>query len=143
MKLPIKILLLAIMAFSTVNCQCEVVAALASYCVGKQFTLEIQRSELEATPSWEAESENAPLSARRAIKAASVWLTRIMPDSGKWEMTEVAIQPTLVNNKWLYLVRYRAPIPPEGLKGRMEVLEVVVLMNERVVEPKIKNISSK
>ena len=47
-----------------------------SYAVGKKFETTISTADLRKSPSWEADAENPPLSARKAIALADATAKR-------------------------------------------------------------------
>ena len=137
MKPVMKLLLIGLLAFSGNRSGAEVIVGFASYCAGKKLSFDVRRVDLEAAPSWKQAREYPPLSPRRAAQAAGTFLRRIQPDYHEWVLSAITLEPTPLDNKWIYLVKYRAPVGREGLKGRMEFLEVPVLMNGQVADPTI------
>ena len=122
-----------------------IVTALAAAQVETTFTVEynstkyefhITEQDLQAAPSWPANQDNPPLSARRAIDIASKELATLLPNGKDWRLYEVTLRP--IDDHWVYLVQFLEPLRSNaGGQQLSSGFEIVVLMNGTAVMPRI------
>jgi len=96
----------------------------------RQFVFTITPELLDSSPDWEEGQDNPPLPARRALEAAATYLPQLVPNAEEWHSMEIRLVP--VNKKWVYVVGFSEQ--KERLSSKFVI---VVLMNGRVVDPKI------
>ena len=109
-----------------------------SYAFAKQYAETIPRKALEKSPSWNGESENPPLSARKAIKLANEVKDTVVKDSKeiKWKLREASLVPT-DDEKWYWLVYYEGVAQGFVISGIPPHLRLVVLMDGTVIKPEV------
>jgi len=108
------------------------------YAFSKQYIVSISREAMERTPSWKADAENPPVSARTAMKLANGMKDTLVKDSEdfKWTLKATSLQPA-GNGKWYWLVHYDAEFP--GSTGIPNHLRLVVLMDGTAIQPVVKD----
>jgi hypothetical protein len=108
-----------------------------SYTLDKCYTVTVPREALKASPAWDVEQENPPLSARKAIKLANGKKGKLVRDSKdwKWNFSSASLQQG-DEDQWYWLVSYEAWPKKGGLEGVAPFLRLVVLMDGTVIEPK-------
>jgi hypothetical protein len=96
------------------------------------YTVTVTREALDASPSWWAEQDNPPLSARRALQLATEKATQVVGERpGRlWKLESVELIPA-GNFKWFWLFRYVADTG--CCTGIPCSLTLAVLMDGRVV----------
>jgi hypothetical protein len=116
-----------------------------SYAFGKQYCFEITREMLAKSPSWTEQSDNPPLSARKAIRLADALRDRFVKDSEvlKWHLVSAQLEhdwgTATDTGKWWWLVNFEAHVRVGGESGVPNHLRVIVRMDGTVIEPKIKD----
>jgi len=110
-----------------------------SYGIGKRYIVTISEEALRKSPAWDADAENPPLSARKALKLADEKKAKLVQDSKsrKWELQAIALMPG-GDDKWYWLVHYEAR-PRVGGTGINPFLRLAVLMNGTVIDPKVQD----
>jgi hypothetical protein len=117
-----------------------------SYAFGKRYRIEITDEMLAKSPTWNDEVDNPPVSPGKAIRLANALKSRLVKDSKhyKWRL----ISATLDNDwssgsapgrKWWWTIRYEAHVRVGGSSGIPSHLELVVLMDGTVIEPRVDN----
>ncbi len=113
---------------------------MASYARGTteefvDLVAEITNDTLAKSPAWEANSENPPISARRAIDLAGKVKDALVRDTDDWEwhLESATLRKHVV--KWFWIVTYRASIKHGGLAGGAPYLELPVLMDGQAIRP--------
>jgi len=104
---------------------------------GKQYLVTVTQRALEKAPVWKDDAENPPLSARKAIRLADQLKSKLADDTDKWKWDrETASLVEWVPGRWYWLVSYEGR-PTDGIaSGNMPRVQLVVLMDGTVVEPK-------
>jgi len=100
----------------------------------KDFKTEVTRERVAKTPAWAASADFPPLSARKADQLAVAKFHKLLPDRSDWERKRITIQSIGDDAHWYYLVEF-APIEPQ--LGVQASLEIVVLMDGKVIEPEV------
>ncbi len=116
-----------------------------SYAFGKCYIFEITPEMLDKSPSWDEQADNPPLSAGKAIRLATSLKNRLVKDSKdfKWRLISATLDHTWGSGsdaakKWWWSVRFEARFRGDET-GRPNHLEVLVLMDGTVIEPKIED----
>jgi hypothetical protein len=110
-----------------------------SYAFSKQYTVEITRENLKATPDWKENEEHPPLSARKAIVIATKLKDKLVKDSDDftWKLQHASLTPA-DDDKWYWLVHFDAEF--QGVStGIPNHLRLVVLMDGTAIEPTVRN----
>src|SRR5262245_1814434 len=64
---------------------------------------------LYRTPNWKNPTTTAPpLALADSVRLAHDEMLKMYPEVKDWELVEVGLHPTLVENKWYYTVRWRS-----------------------------------
>jgi hypothetical protein len=101
---------------------------------GKKYDFRITEQDLKSAPTWPAAQENPPLSARRAIEAASKQLAILVPNGKDWRLSGVSLKP--IDTHWIYLVEFLEPLRAGASDQVSQAFQVVVLMNGVAVVPR-------
>ncbi|MDX1927994.1 MAG: hypothetical protein SFV81_15825 [Pirellulaceae bacterium] len=104
----------------------------------------ISTEEIEATPKWIESDSSPPVSARKAIDMATVKLPDVLFElfekrgvRKEWEVDHVCLKR--FDERWYWLVSFTRVIPPGAIgSGIQDESQIVVLMNGKVLLPKIK-----
>ena len=113
-----------------------------SYAFGKQYGSEIAETDLLQAPTWDRRIPNPPLSANDAMVRADRVRKRLIKErklldnvrDGEWALEDVQLTP-YGEDHWYWVVRFVYDMSQSGPPNE---LELVVLMDGTVVEPKIK-----
>ncbi len=100
----------------------------------KEFKTEVTREQVAKTPAWAASADYPPLSVRKAEQLAEAKFQKLLPDKSDWERKRIIIESIGDDAHWYYRVEF-APIEPQS--GRQGSLEIVVLMDGKVIEPEV------
>lgn len=109
-----------------------------SMAVEKSYTVTVTQEALQTSPCWADGEENPPLSARRAIVLATAKKDKLVSDSADWKWhLESASLHQVEEGRWVWLVHFEA-YPPSfgGIAGAPPFLNLVVLMDGTIIEPK-------
>jgi hypothetical protein len=108
---------------------------LTRYLYGYRYTTKVSDTDLEKMPSWNPETEEAPVSARKAVEVARISLKRLLPqETEKWDLLNVNLSP-LTKNKWIYEIEFKNDdlVPSD----RDFCFSIFVKMDVTIVEPEI------
>lgn len=102
-----------------------------------EFYLSLVTDELlQDAPIWRSDNDHPPLPPRKAISAAKQAVDKVFnPEkhaNWKMELEEVALRP-LGDDRWVWVVRYEGRPKVGGMTGIPPYLDLVVLMDGRVV----------
>jgi hypothetical protein len=100
----------------------------------KEFKTQVTREQVAKTPAWAASADFPPLSARKAERLAVAKFHKLLPDKSDWERKRIVIESIGDDAHWYYRVEF-APVEPQ--LGRQGSLEIVVLMDGKVIEPEV------
>lgn len=118
-----------------------------SYAFSKQITVNVSPELFNASPKWDDDAENPPLSARKAILLTSrirdLVASKFDYDEHefKWKLRSASLQQS-EHETWFWLVSYEAEGKLIDLAGndRPHRMDLIVLMNGIVVPPKVQDI---
>ena len=109
-----------------------------SYAFGKQYGFAVTDDDLKKCPAWEKDAENPPLSAKKAIEAATKMKDSLVKDTKdfKWTFVSATLQP-VSDSKWVWMVHFDAVYrgPSSGIPNH---LRIVVHMNGTAVQPQVR-----
>jgi hypothetical protein len=106
----------------------------------KTLRVTLTTEDLERSPSWKTSADNPPLSAKKALQLATAKRLQIAKDrpDWKWELESLALkQADDTTDKWFWLVHFECFPTKGGIGGGLPDLRLVVLMDGRVIEPKV------
>lgn len=92
-------------------------------------TLTIPR--LLATPEWEADQENPPISARKAILAASEIVQQLAPYGKEAKLARPSLKLRESSGRWFWVVYFS----PNDWRAFRSTFPVVVLMDGTALKP--------
>src|SRR5262245_57602330 len=80
-----------------------------SHTVDKEFHFAVAHEAAKRSPKWDDDMENPPLSARKAISAATKLKNRLVQDSKqmRWEFESATLIP-IAGNQWIWMIKYEA-----------------------------------
>lgn len=90
---------------------CQVVAKFHSERAGVHYTTYLTVDQLASTPEWRDEDPNPLLDVRQAMTAASAGLKQLFDNADEWKLDLVTLIP--MRDRWIYVVSFVAPLPPE------------------------------
>jgi hypothetical protein len=121
-----KVILLAFTIYSNRSAE-EYSNSYTSYYNGFSYAFRLTDNEV-AKSVWKASSAAPKLSPRKAIGLASDVLKGFGYDPRDWTMKSVCLE-AIGPERCLYLVSFRAPLPEEGVVGRIPVISIPVLLD--------------
>ena len=106
------------------------------YVDGRKYTFKVTAEELQKLPSWNPETEDVPLSARKAIEVARINLVRFVPTADKWSIDHIDLT-RMTKDKWIYEVYFDCPSEKCGRLDSDWSFMIYVKMDGSIVEPLI------
>ena len=107
----------------TATCQS---AAFSSYHGGNRYYFDLTHDQLEKTPAWHDDDPNPPLSVRQARLVGTEYLKQLFADAEKWTIDEITLHP--IGDRWVYLISFAEPPPPDCRDCMTFPFRVVVTM---------------
>lgn len=95
------------------------------------FNSRLPLSRLAATPKWDADDENPPLSARKAIALAEATLKEVQPYGPEAKFDAPMLKLRDCRGDWFWVVYYS----PNDWRRFQSSFPIVVLMDGTVVRP--------
>jgi hypothetical protein len=107
---------------------------LTRYRDGYRYTFKLTEEEIQKLPSWNPETEDVPLSARKAVEIAQSNLQRLMPKTTeKWCLDGVNLS-RMGKDRWIYEIEFLA----EEIREDSDFsFTIFVKMDGTIVEPEI------
>jgi len=102
----------------------------------KEFSTIVTREQVSKTPAWNLRDDFPPLSPRKAERAAITKFHQLLKGSDDWERKRITLESIGDETHWYYVVEF-APIEPQ--LGPRTSLEIIVLMDGTVVDPKVED----
>jgi hypothetical protein len=127
-------MLLSTLGFITLLLAAQLETTFSVEYAGKKYDFRVTEQDLKAAPAWPATQDNPPLSARRAIDAASKQLATLVPNGKDWRVSAVSLKP--IDGYWIYLVEFLEPLRAGAPDQVSQAFQVVVLMNGVAVVPR-------
>ncbi len=106
---------------------------------GKRYDFTVTHAQLQLTPDWAENAANPPLSPRKALALARLDLASFLPDAARWVHPKITLQEVGAPRKWLYIIEFEGPLPPNIADGPVDRMRVLVLMNGIAIKPVIKS----
>jgi hypothetical protein len=107
-----------------------------SYAGGKKFAVTVPDEAVKKAPAWKDDSDDPPLSARRALKAADAVKDRLLGDAKTgYKLDGLTLEPYPLSKEgsgWIWVANYRSTA---GSAGVIPFLRLAILMDGTVVEP--------
>jgi hypothetical protein len=100
----------------------------------KEYKCEIAREQLLKTPVWSPKADFPPLSPRKAEEAATARFRKLLKDTKGWRCSDITLDHPFEDEHWIYIVLFA---PSEPHIGADDSLQIIVLMDGNVVEPKV------
>ena len=112
------------------------------YYQGNKYTSEITAEQVQHSPQWSLNEDNPPLPARKALKAATEMLTKLLPDADKCTLESITLKPVCGHAGWAYVVTFDSYFPhtpgvPTANSGYLPPIHFFVLMSGAVIEPTV------
>jgi hypothetical protein len=104
---------------------------------GKSFSSKAPPDVLAKTPVWPPETEQPPLSPRRAQHLASEQLQNLVRNTKEWQLLVIALKDTGDHLHWYYLLAFIRMPPPGVAAIGGDFLDIVVLMDGTVIKPEL------
>ncbi|MDQ2798807.1 MAG: hypothetical protein M3Y13_04085 [Armatimonadota bacterium] len=136
MKLSI-LAILGAMMLVTPACAQDTAASYLSEHAGKRYDFTVTHAQLQLTPDWAEDADNPPLSPRKALAHARADLRMFLPDAAKWIHPKIILTEVGAPHKWMYIVEFEGPLPPNMVDGPVDRMRVLVLMNGIAIKPVI------
>ena len=109
---------------------------------GKRYDFTVTHAQLQLTPDWAEDKDNPPLSPRKALASARLDLATFLPDAARWIHPKITLQEVGAPRKWIYVVEFEGPLPPNVTDGPVDRMRVLVLMNGIAIKPAIRPLNS-
>ena len=103
--------------------------------IGKTFYFEVTGEGLLKTPIWKADADSPPLAPRKADQLATEKFRQLISDAAEWKRERITLEDAGDGLHCIYIVRFTYAGISAGLPP---FLDVVVLMDGTVVEPKVR-----
>ena len=102
-----------------------------SYFSDKRYDFRLTHEELLGTPAWLEDEPNPPLSPRTADRVALNYLRILFDNASDWRLDEIKLVP--VGERWVYVVQFTPPPPPNCYDCMTTPFNVLVTMNGKAV----------
>jgi len=138
MKLSILASLAAMMLVTPAYAQ-DTAASYRSDHAGKRYEFTVTHAQLQLTPDWAEDADNPPLSPRKALAQARTDLRTFLSlsDAAKWTHPKITLTEVGSPHKWMYIVEFEGPLPPNVSDGPVDQMRVLVLMDGTAIKPVI------
>ena len=103
------------------------------YLNGNRYTFKVASGELKNLPSWNPETEDVPMSPRKALEIARTNLSKFVQTSEKWNLELTR----MIKNKWIYEVYFDCLSEDCGRSDSDWSFMIYVKMDGSIVEPLI------
>jgi len=108
---------------------------------GKHYEFVVTKADIANTPVWSRDSENPPLSPRRAGQIARTQLEELLPEGKAWLLREITLAQLGDDVHWLYLVTFEPPPFGHPAEKDPDFIRIIVLMNGKTTPPTITPLS--
>lgn len=112
-----------------VNPQPRYEATLDAY--GFLFHTDVYEAQLKDAPLWSEAAPYPPLSPRKAMQAATQFITNSIASAEPWAIESILLKD-LSDGHWIYVVQFEYTGPPAARAGSWPPVEICVLMNGEV-----------
>ena len=136
MKLSILAILGAMILVTPAHAQ-DTAASYRSDHAGKRYDFTVTYAQIQLTPDWNEDADNPPLSPRKALARARTDLRTFLPDAAKWTHPKITLSEVGAPHKWMYIVEFEGPLPPNMVDGPVDQMRVLVLMDGTAIKPVI------
>ena len=104
-------------------------------CNGVESTIKVSLEDLQNAPSWNPETDDAPLSTKKAVETGRKTLQKCVPNDKDWILWNVELTQ-LAEGKWFYEVQFRRDLPDDCRVCANNSFVVFVKMDGTIAEPK-------
>ena len=126
------LLLVSISAFS----QDKEWSRFTRYLDGNRYTFKVTAEELKNLPSWNPDTEDVPMSPRKALEIARTNLSKFVQTSEKWSLDRIELT-RMTKDKWIYEVYFDCLSEDCGRADSDWSFMIYVKMDGSIVEPLI------
>ena len=102
---------------------------------GATYRSAVSENDLTSVPKWDAHQDFPPLAPRRAELAAKRAIQKLMPEITDWTANRISIRRAGTPDNWIYVVELSTLFPQGEIRGKLEAVEVLVLLNGIAVIP--------
>ena len=107
---------------------------------GKDFSFTVSASDVTKTPIWAPTAEHPPLSPRQALGIARNQLRTLVKDADDWPLHEIGLTDMGDHLHWIYMVYFFRKYPPDVAVYGADHFYIPVLMDGRVIKPKVRSL---
>jgi hypothetical protein len=104
-------------------------------CNGLESTIKVSLEDLQNAPSWNPETDDAPLSTKKAVEISRKTLQKCVIDDKDWILWKVELTQ-LAEGKWFYEVQFERDSPDDCRVCANNSFVVYVKMDGTIAEPK-------
>jgi hypothetical protein len=104
---------------------------------GVAYVSSIPSDVLEKTPAWSDKDENPPLSARKALGMTEEVVKRMIKTPDDWKVKLEGLTLCREGSRWYWHAQFVWHPKAGGFSGVPPHLDVIVLMDGRVIEPRV------
>lgn len=116
-------------------CAQDSAASYLSERTGTRYDFTVTHAQIQRTPDWAEDADNPPLSPRVALARARADLRTFLPDAAQWRHPEISLKEVGAPHKWIYIVKFEGPLPPNMSDGPVDIMRVIVLMDGTAIKP--------
>ena len=102
---------------------------------GRSLSFQVTSEVASKTPAWPPESENPPLSPRRAQEIARKGMQELVADPKAWRLDEIRLVDMGDHLHWIYVVHFMRVSGNDPARLSPDYLDTVVLMDGTFVKP--------
>lgn len=106
-------------------------------CRGIESTIKVSIVDLQNAPSWNPETEDTPISTKKAVEIGRKTLQKCLPDDEEWSLWNVKLTQ-LAAESWFYEIQFRRNLPDDCRVCAKNSFVVYVKMDGTIAEPKPK-----
>ncbi len=102
-----------------------------------EYSCVVTQEDLANCPKWAETDEWPPLSPKKAIQAATGAMKGLVEGVKNWSPERITLRRAGSVGNWVYVVTMASIFPPDAAFGQAQSIEVVVLLDGKVVKPKV------
>ena len=106
-------------------------AEFSSYYSGNRYDFRLTHEQLLNTPAWLEDEPNPPLSPRTAQSIALSYMRTLFDNATAWRLEEIKLVPVI--ERWVYVVSFTPPPPPNSADYLSTPFSIVVTMDGNAV----------
>jgi hypothetical protein len=105
---------------------------------GRDFSFIVSASDVAKTPVWSPTAAYPPLSPRQALEIARKQLRTFVKDADEWLLHEIGLTDMGDHRHWIYMIYFFRKYPPNVAVYGADHFYIPVLMDGRVIKPKVR-----